>query len=131
MNPWAIRRLIVSIALMIAMLGLGIHAVAEPDSPKLKKLEPDIVRTTAQVVEDEVVVRYKESLLPPKSKLPERKQALKNASKELSEKYHMDVVGIHVRQGIIRLRIPLEPISKWLSRYAYVPTVRSYAAIAR
>ena len=25
----------------------------------------------------------------------------------------------------------LEPISKWLSRYTYVPTMRSYAAIAR
>jgi subtilisin family serine protease len=102
----AIACLIFCSAVVIATSGAGILAMAERDTPKLKKLKPAIVPATAQVVEDEVVVRYREDLLPPKNKLKNREQVLKNASNQLSKKYHMDVVGIHVRQGIIRFRIP-------------------------
>jgi subtilisin family serine protease len=106
MKRRAIIGLIRTIAVVIATSVMGILAVVEADAPKLKKLKPGIVSVTAQVVEDEVVVRYREDLLPPKSNLKNREQVLRNAGKQLSEKYHMNVVGIHVRQGIIRLRIP-------------------------
>ncbi len=104
----AIAALVIISLTLISQLGKA--ETASPDLPTLpngKTIEPGIVRTKPEIVEGEILVRYREGLLA--TKPFERAERIYSLAKLVQNKipdFHMTVIATYPSLGIQRIGIP-------------------------
>ena len=95
---------------MTATIGTSRSVMASPDpqdQPRVKNVPPPRTPPGPQIVENEVVVKYKEEFfLSPQDALQNRREELKKAGARLSKKFQAAVIAVYPELGILRLRLP-------------------------
>ena len=97
-----------SLALVGSFSGMEITSFAQPAPPLGKTIPPGMVRTKPEVVEGEVLVRYKDEHIraADPSDRANRADRIRRLGKVLQDKFPMTVISTHPDSGIQRLKLP-------------------------
>ena len=97
-----------SLALVGSFSGMEITSFAQPAPPLGKTIPPGMVRTKPEVVEGEVLVRYKDEHIraADPSDRANRADRIRRLGKVLQDKFPMTVISTHPDLGIQRLKLP-------------------------
>jgi subtilisin family serine protease len=83
----------------------GVH---NSEQPKVKKMPRSVGPTAAKVIDNEIIIKFKEQFLPPKEALERRQKILQENAQNLRQTFRASLVAIYPEFGWIRLKLPSE-----------------------
>jgi subtilisin family serine protease len=122
-NPAVAAVVVSSLAVIGSFSGMEVTSFAQPAPPVGKTIPPGIVRTKPEVVEGEVLVKYKEDLIRATDP-SERAERIRRLGNVLQGKFPMTEITTHASLGIQRLKLaPGVSVNSAIERLRTFPEV--------
>jgi subtilisin family serine protease len=85
------------------------HSFSQPADPSQrpnKFLERDVAPKEAKLIPGDIVIKYKDEMLPPAGDFEKRDETLKDLATTFNSQFHSETIAIYPHMGWIRVQIP-------------------------
>jgi len=139
----ALLRIIAASSTIIFLLLQGpAYSIAEPsdysivqpvDQPQPKRLPRQVAPKEAKIIPGEVIIKYKDQVLPSIHNLQERDHFLTKAGRTLSKQFNSETIATYPESGWVRIKVPpgvsTDTVIKTLSKDKNIEYARPNYAI--